>query len=184
MIPFLYVPISRMPIDRIRGKIDRGALRQLGESITTDQGHALRLKDDDRETERSAADKEQLTETEARIAKLWVDVLRYPGRVLRDDCFFQLGGDSIMAFKLSAAAHRGNIALDTFTIIRHSVLRDMASKVETISAVEQCSEVPLDVEPFSLVGGRSDPATRELIERAADVTGVASDTIEDIYPLG
>jgi len=80
MIPSVFVRLDALPLTP-SGKIDRGALP---EAPTTTAAAS------------SSADEAPRSETETRLAELWVDILGVE-RVGRQDHFFDLGGHSLLA---------------------------------------------------------------------------------------
>ncbi|KAK4196638.1 hypothetical protein QBC40DRAFT_234012 [Triangularia verruculosa] len=184
MVPFLYVPLSRLPVDPVRRKVDHKALAQLGEGLTADQIHALLLlKEADPSTEQR--------QEQSRLADLWTEILRLPHEsracISRKDSFFRLGGDSMMAFKLSAAADRKGMSLDTFAIIQHPVLEDMAREAELYGNESQSGANGIaDSEPFNLITSNGQPLLEHPTQAAATsligIHGITPSLIQDIYP--
>lgn len=89
-------------------------------------------------------------EVEMQVAQIWSELLGLP-RVGRDDDFFELGGDSILAMKLLLGLDKCLAIQFPFpAIYQHSTLREMASAAEAIrsqdpsqvaesSAISTCS---------------------------------------------
>lgn len=99
----------------------------------------------------------------------WEDEL-----VLHQNCnYFDIGGDSITAMKLSAISSSHDVELTVKSIMQHPELRSMALVAAPISGSLEC------VEPFSLL-----PAAQwdETLSAAGTLCGVFQKSIEDVYP--
>jgi len=68
------------------------------------------------------------TEQEHRVADLFRQVLGRPEVAAGDD-FFQLGGDSIMAMRLSSSARRGGLTLSVRDVFEHRTVENLAAHV-------------------------------------------------------
>lgn len=190
MVPSLFVPLQRFPTTT-SGKTDRKALRQAGLALRKEQvdfllgsiGEPGPARNEARDAARSEESRRQrpLSDMEARLAELWVDVLQYSGTITADDALVSLGGDSMVAIRLSAAAFAAGIALDAVAIIRNPVLGDMARQATLIYGADgEASN--LDAAPFELVGGSADAAVQALVQQAAAMTGSIPAAVEDLYP--
>ncbi|MFG2351148.1 phosphopantetheine-binding protein [Streptomyces phaeochromogenes] len=70
------------------------------------------------------------TETERRLAMIWADVLKLD-KVGRDQDFFGLGGDSLLATKVVLEARRvWNIDFTVRVLIDAPVLADLAERID------------------------------------------------------
>jgi amino acid adenylation domain-containing protein/non-ribosomal peptide synthase protein (TIGR01720 family) len=115
LVPALVVPVSRWPLTP-NGKIDREALPAPDAALD----HAGDRED---EAERGSAD--ALGDTERTLLEIWREVLRTT-RIGRDDNFFALGGDSILAIQiLTRAAERG-LHLAMPAIFDHQTIAELA----------------------------------------------------------
>ncbi|MEU1403015.1 amino acid adenylation domain-containing protein [Streptomyces sp. NPDC005728] len=96
------------------GKIDRKALTALAEETEP--------------TAPGAHDRAPLTATERKLAAAWADVLGVPEhRIGREDHFFDSGGTSLSAVRLTIALDR---AVSLKDITRHPVLADLAALLD------------------------------------------------------
>lgn len=91
------------------------------------------------------------------------------------DNFFQYGGNSLTAIRLSSMALRAGLRLSVAAIFRHPQLEDMG---------KQCKRIPKQADgdgpsPFSLVGGSDQP---ELFAEIAEGCKTSVSSIEDVYP--
>ncbi|MDQ6891927.1 MAG: amino acid adenylation domain-containing protein [Acidobacteriota bacterium] len=91
------------------GKIDRPALLSSDASASEDQ-----------------ADGAPRTPRERTLAQIWSGVLGM-NRIRRDDDFFELGGDSISAFRMIARAHARGIPISAEQVFTHSTIARLAA---------------------------------------------------------
>ncbi|MFF1508056.1 amino acid adenylation domain-containing protein [Streptomyces sp. NPDC058326] len=98
----------------LHGKVDREALVLLGQVSATADG------------ERPA---EPPTGVESVMAEVWSDLLGV-ARVSRDDDFFQLGGDSLLAVKTVMLAEERGLPLTLTLVLTHPVLGDLCAALE------------------------------------------------------
>ncbi|MEU9207265.1 amino acid adenylation domain-containing protein [Streptomyces sp. NPDC048415] len=118
------------------GKIDRKALTALAEQ-TQPPVHS----DDAREDDRSP-----LNPTEQKLAAAWAELLGVPEhQISREDHFFESGGTSLSAVKLTIALDR---AVSLKDITRHPVLADLATLLD--GTTRQHPEL---LQPLSEAGG-------------------------------
>ncbi|KAF9630673.1 putative nonribosomal peptide synthase protein [Lasiodiplodia theobromae] len=168
MVPAAYIPINHMPA-LVSGKTDRKVLRQVGATIV--------LQDLDKSSTSVGEIQEPTTPAETSLRKTWSRIFNLPeAEIGINHSFFALGGDSVLAMKLAAAAREDGLTLNVADIFSNPKLSAMASVAkETTPAAEQD-----DVAPFSLI----DPAWDATAARteAAELCGVDVSAIEDIYP--
>jgi hypothetical protein len=82
------------------------------------------------------------TETEKRLAELWMDVLEHPA-ISRDDDFFELGGDSLKATVISANVHEVfNVEIHLGTLIDHPTLEGLAEAIDEIRQTGSSNLLP------------------------------------------
>ncbi|OJJ42483.1 hypothetical protein ASPZODRAFT_137284 [Penicilliopsis zonata CBS 506.65] len=167
MVPSLFVPISHIPMT-ISGKVDRIALRRAAVALSPEQKEMYALQGGQ---ERAAPQ----TPNEERLRNLWAAVLgKEPGSVGRSDSFFRLGGDSIGAMKLVAAARAAGFVLSVANIFRYPELSDMAEHVEVAASEQQ------EYTPFSLLEAEQTEAV--FLEDAARQCAIPREVIQDVYP--
>lgn len=177
MVPSLFIPISHLPIT-YSAKLARNRLREAFAYLSEDEIRGYRLQSD--------GDKlPATTQTERILQALWAKVLGIhdPSTISLDDGFFELGGDSITAIQLVAAARREGFLLtvsDVFTApkLRHMCKPDQRS--------EHCPETrqmgpEAPPSPFSLLQSvkYQGPRLRQL---CAEIS-VDEISIQDIYPM-
>ncbi|WP_330436559.1 amino acid adenylation domain-containing protein (plasmid) [Streptomyces sp. NBC_00825] len=107
------VRVARLPFNA-NGKVDRKALRTV--EVADDPGRGTDC----------AEHVEPRTPMEARLARIWQDVLGVK-KVGRTADFFDLGGDSLRALRLVAKAAGQGITLSPADLFRHPVLADLAA---------------------------------------------------------
>jgi amino acid adenylation domain-containing protein/non-ribosomal peptide synthase protein (TIGR01720 family) len=188
MIPSIYVPFKIIPTTR-SDKIDRRKIREIVMSIPPHQISLYAL---------SSFEKRQpVTDAERRLQQLWAEVLDIDdvGSIGADDNFFRLGGDSISAIRLVAAARRVDFMsiaherLDVPTVFKKPRLCDMAdyltlapekAVMELQPSPLPCNNTKTQVRPFSLLRPSAD--INEIRGVAASYCGVSIEEIEDVLP--
>lgn len=168
MIPSLFVPLSRMPWTA-SGKLDRTRLCRLVAKLSREETAPLNLA--------TVRDRRMpTTETEIRLRKLWEQILNLkPETATLDDSFFVVGGDSVQAMKLVAAARAAKISLSVLDIFRKPTLAGMAS------ACKLLQEGDLSVlRPFGLLSDVD--AVDQLLDELVAQCRVEKDQLADAYP--
>ncbi|KAF6832121.1 peptide synthetase [Colletotrichum plurivorum] len=166
MVPSAYIPLRKMP-SLVSGKIDRKRLRELGASMTREQVARLRVAP----TEKS----EPETEMEKALQKVWAKILGGDAAIGLHDSFFALGGDSLRAMKLVAAAREEGIVLTVASIFNFPTLKEMAQNATQVSKDDDAA-----IAPFSLLEEGWTP--EEARADSAKLCGIEESIIEDIYP--
>jgi amino acid adenylation domain-containing protein len=111
------------------------------------------------------------------LTELWAQVLQiHQNTIDQNDNFFQLGGDSLAAIRLSNAALGAGFMLPVEQIFLHPVLNQMAQLPYNLSQLAW----EKDIAPFSLIAGEVD--LEQCISDVARICGVETGCIEDIYP--
>ncbi|MFI8233882.1 amino acid adenylation domain-containing protein [Streptomyces sp. NPDC085900] len=144
MVPALFVRHDRLPLTA-NGKVDRAALIAVRPTSVGASAYAA---------PRGAA--------ECALAEVFCQVLSVE-RVSRDDNFFDLGGDSILALRLVGVGRLAGLGFSVADVFRARTLADLAE------LVSDATDAPEPVAPFSLI----DPA-----DAARLPEGLA-----DAYPL-
>jgi amino acid adenylation domain-containing protein len=123
LVPTRWVPLERLPLT-VNGKLDRRAL-----PAPERAGDA-------------AGYQPPATETQARLAEIWAEVLRLDRVGARDD-FFALGGHSLLATRLIAAVNqRMSARLSLRSLFQHPVLADLASHLARQSTEQPAGALP------------------------------------------
>jgi amino acid adenylation domain-containing protein/non-ribosomal peptide synthase protein (TIGR01720 family) len=151
------------------GKLSRVALGEIAAGLSEEQ-----------QVEYSLEDKvKQLpsTEMEKMLQLLWSDVLGIsPDLIGANDSFFRLGGDSVVAMRLVAAARASNVLISVANIFQNPELCNMALVVESPKAIAAATA---NLGPFSLL---EDSSLAEIIEQSSSQCKIEKELIEDIYP--
>ncbi|KAL3485301.1 hypothetical protein BJX62DRAFT_243086 [Aspergillus germanicus] len=188
MVPAAYLPVSHMPMN-VNNKLDRRAIRELLIQHSLEELQKY-LADSTSETTKTAP----RTEMERNVHGLWVEVFGVASEGLGiHDNFLQLGGDSLTAMRMVAAAgeHLGGVRVSLEDIFRHSTIAELASILEQRRFLQHSQ--PADEEgqeqddpaPFQLWAEASDfPVGRieDQLEAIALQCGVRPECIEDVYP--
>ena len=123
MIPARFATLTELPLTP-NGKIDRKALPAPGDAATG-TGVAYRPPE-------GAA--------EAALAGIWQDLLGVTA-VGRDDNFFALGGDSLIAVRMVTHATQAGLRLTTKQVFRHQTLAELAAAAGTVAIRAHQGEV-------------------------------------------
>ncbi|KAF7573968.1 Nonribosomal peptide synthetase 6 [Pyrenophora tritici-repentis] len=166
MVPAAYIPVWKMPL-LVSCKTDRKRLQEIGTVVTRQDLRRFNATMSER--------KEPTTETELKLGSLWAKVLGGDADVSANDNFFNMGGDSLRAMRLVAAAREEGIVLNVPDIMLHSTLSAMATKAMPLSAVDT-----KDIQAFSLLGPEWD-AEQARVE-CAQLCSVDTVVVEDVYP--
>jgi fusarinine C synthase len=164
MVPSAFIALVEMP-SLVSGKIDRKRLREIGASMTREQIARMRTAVEKRRPQ---------TEMERLLQGLWMKVLGAT-EIALEDSFFILGGDSLRAMRLVAAAREEGVLLSVANIFQNPTLEGMAMTAEQISGVDTPS-----ISAFSLLGTAWDP--EEAKREVAKLCAIGESSIEDIYP--
>ncbi|KAL5437004.1 hypothetical protein PMIN07_006815 [Paraphaeosphaeria minitans] len=170
MIPSIFFPMKKLPWTPA-GKLDRNRLRVLVQNLSKETLSPYRLAN-------SMHKKKPTTEAERRLQKLVSSVLNLPlSSVGADDSFIRLGGDSIAAMRLVAAAQAEHLDLSVIDIFKRPKISDLAAKCK-ISASEPKNE--RSIETFELLP-RELPRN-QVIQELSDICRIPKNKIQDAYP--
>ncbi|OKL60565.1 hypothetical protein UA08_03944 [Talaromyces atroroseus] len=166
MVPNFYIPVAQVATTAT-GKIDRRSLRKMGEQYTLDQLSALN-------PERGVK-RQPVNETEVLIQQLWSQVLNINAENIgSDDSFFQVGGDSVSAMTLAAAAREHGLSLTVPNIFQNPKLEDLAAAAGELVAED------FEMLPFSLLSrGMEEQSVRV---QAGRLCKMEPEHIEDVFP--
>ena len=173
MVP-QFVPMASLP-QNSSSKLDRRATRTILADLSRQQIIAF-------ERTSESAESRILSPLEDRLRRLWVQVLDCSPEIGAQDDFIQLGGDSVTAMRLVAAARAADIRIGVADILQNPRLEDLARLVEnnnTTIATEQ------DPAAFELWGNFTTTTPEEQkgwLSTIAERCNVASIDIEDAYP--
>lgn len=168
MIPSIFIPLKAIPLAS-SGKADRRELRSLVANLSMKE----LIEYSHQKQEKPAL----VTEMEKIIQSLWAKTLSIPSDTIgANDSFMRLGGDSILAMKLVAAARDEGILLTVANVFRNPKLSELALVATYIKKVPREDEI----EPFVMVKGSE--AAQSVLQDAASQCNLAMDSIEDLYP--
>ncbi|KAM5348567.1 hypothetical protein ACJ41O_008391 [Fusarium nematophilum] len=168
MVPAAFITLQYMP-SLVSGKTDRKKLREIGNSIPREKFGSLQSGDGQEE--------EPESEVERQLQRAWSKVLGAGVKVYRQSNFFGVGGDSLRAMRLVAAAREEGLGLTVAEIFSNTTFADMAQKAIQISGTPHEEMV---IPPFSLLDKDWDAA--EARSEAARLCGIEEDRVEDVYP--
>ncbi|PSN65088.1 nonribosomal peptide synthetase-like protein [Corynespora cassiicola Philippines] len=167
MIPSRIFHIQELP-RLINGKLNRRELRQIGTRMYQKQGGAAA---------KSTSSRAPETEAEKVLAGLWAEVLGFDDPIGAEDHFFRLGGDSVKAMRLSGAARKQNIILSVASIMTKPRLSNMALELKAPDGRENMAVEAFSLVKHSGSGAlfraklaRETGVTTELIEDAYPCT--------------
>ncbi|KAI2464380.1 nonribosomal peptide synthase [Annulohypoxylon bovei var. microspora] len=167
MIPSAYIAVDQIPMGQT-GKTDRRKLRELGATFTLEHLAKVNLA--------RGEWKQPETATEKQLQKLWAGVLGIDADIIGvADSFLRIGGDSIKAMRLVAAAREDGLSLTVADILRQPRLSDLASIASQVPLADAVDE---PINPFSLLKIEEAEA-RNL---AANICDVDSSQVEDAFP--
>lgn len=168
MVPAAFITFQYMP-SLVSGKTDRKKLREIGNSIPREKFGALQSADGQQD--------EPDTETEQKLQRAWNKVLGAEVKVYRQSNFFSVGGDSLRAMRLVAAARAEGLQLTVTDIFSNTTFSDMATKAVEIT---ETSEEDREIAPFTLLD--QDWDAQNARTEAAALCGIDEDRVEDVYP--
>lgn len=140
MVPGAYIHIDKIPMTTTN-KIDRRELRQFGNTQTLEQLAKLQ----------SHGKSKRMPETdmERRLQALWANVLGIePESIGRDSSFLRIGGESIAAMRLVAAAREAKLSLTVADIFKAPRLSQLALIAKDDSFGSEILDTPV---PFSFL---------------------------------
>ena len=170
MLPSIFIPMRNLPLTT-SGKIDRRNLRRVISDLTLEELRGFRGQLQEK--------KAPTTKYEEVVLQLVVKVLNLsPGMIGINDNFIYLGGDSILAMKLAAAARSEGLLLTVADIFRNPRLSDLASILTAVDQRTLCDAV--EAAPFALIDRSI--SIESISQDAAAQADLAADSIEDLYP--
>jgi amino acid adenylation domain-containing protein len=169
MVPSIYLTCKSMPL-LPSGKLDRPTLGAMVLSLSEADIMQYSLA--------NVVKRSPSTAKEKKLQLTWAELLEVTSASIgADDSLLQLGGDSVIAMRLSSVLREHGWALTVADIFRYPRLCDMASAMQPeqdeISATE-----PLEAFRLLSNGG----AVEDMVKEAASKCRVRPELIEDIYP--
>ncbi|KAH7378362.1 nonribosomal peptide synthase [Pyrenochaeta sp. MPI-SDFR-AT-0127] len=170
MIPSIFIPVIKLPWTSA-GKLDRNRLRNLVQDLSRETMATYRLT--------SMVNKKTPTnDAERTIHRAVCSVLNLPASSVGiDDSFVRLGGDSISAMRLVAAAQAEKLDISFIDIFKNPKLADLASigtRLDKSAIMEKA------LQPFELLDQST--STKEVLEEVAEQCRIPKEQIQDVYP--
>ncbi|RDW57870.1 Non-ribosomal peptide synthetase [Aspergillus mulundensis] len=174
MSPSMYAPVSQLPLN-LSGKIDRRAVTQ----FINDQ--------DDAQLQQCLAvrgsHKEPSTETEHKLQTLWAKTLGVDiSQVSADSHFFHIGGDSVAAMRVVAAARDVELVLRVADLFSYPRLDDLARAVESRVLDEDTDEDPAPFSVWRESRGIASSEEEDKLAQIAELCSLPIDQVEDVLP--
>lgn len=168
MIPSLFMPLSQMPWTT-SGKLDRVRLCKIVTSLPKEAMAPFRLAS-------VGTSRGPSTAMEKKLQSLWETILNLkPDSVTLDDSFFVLGGDSVQAMKLVAAARAERFTISVLDIFRKPNLSEMAKACTPLEDVDET-----ELKPFGLL--KQNDGVDQLIDEIVANCQIEKDQLVDAYP--
>lgn len=180
MIPSLYAPVAELPRTP-SGKTDRKALRKMACSGDVGPSGWIGVNEEQ-------AHQEPVGDAEVELRSFWSAVLNLPERdISRSDNFFHIGGDSIVAMRLSATMAKSDRRLLVPDMFKHPLLSEMSKAVAAIRPSDDAAAAEsASVEPFSQLrmGSFEPESLLSQVAAACSVDGRSIDAaqVEDVFP--
>ncbi|KAH8893464.1 non-ribosomal peptide synthetase [Thozetella sp. PMI_491] len=172
MIPSVYLPLRTFPLG-VNGKADVKRLRAEASSLSVHDISAFML-----DTPEPAGMDTSESPRLQLLRNLWVGVLGLePTLVSRKSSFFRLGGDSITAMRLVAAARKAGHSITVAGIFRNPTLEDQCDLLREES--DDLAEAIPRVDQYELL---PEWDTVNMLREIAQECGILPDNIEDAYP--
>ena len=171
MIPAIFIPITKMPWTSA-GKLDRNRLRNLVQNLSREAMAPYRLTSMMNKKQPSSA-------SEKKLHKIVCSVLNLPASAVGiDDSFIRIGGNSILAMRLVAAAQSEHMNLSVIDIFTQPKLSDLAAKCKIIDR-----SIPAEkpVQPFELLPQHTSQA--QAIDEVSQQCRVPKAQVQDILPV-
>nr|BAN91486.1 putative FR901379 nonribosomal peptide synthase like protein [Tolypocladium parasiticum] len=177
MVPTFYLPLAQMPING-SNKLDRRAVQAVLAGLTPDTLQQYLP---------SSTNAIQAPETELgrRLQGLWADALGISvDSVGMNDNIFHLGGDSVTAMRIVAAAYSRELQLTVADIFQHPQLADLVDALSnrSLDLSTKVEENPLPFELWEEAASCNFEEQQRLLTEVAAQCGVAVSQIEDVYP--
>ncbi|KAG6008109.1 NRPS protein, partial [Claviceps maximensis] len=173
MIPSAYIPVRNIPVTAT-GKIDRRKLRELGQQLPVESLMG---------TKRSptVGRRQPSTATEKVLQGLWSAVLGVNvNSISAEDNFLRIGGDSITAMRLVAAARKYRISFTVAHVFQHPRLSDLAKFIEKPTRCDSEEISHHNHEPFALL--RTKQSIEGMKQNIANMINVDPSQIDDAFP--
>jgi amino acid adenylation domain-containing protein len=171
-VPTVWIPLKSLPLT-ISRKADRRRLRDIVSDFSVKQLGIFTQKPSD-----LTAQGHELNNHGQKLQALWANVFNVVSSTIEaGDNFFSLGGDSVMAIKLIAAARSKGLDLTLDIVFKHPVLYDMSVFTkDLVISKEDLAIIP----PFGLLDQSLD--ANVVCREASKACSIPMECIDDIYP--
>ncbi|KAL4734140.1 Nonribosomal peptide synthetase 13 [Aspergillus similis] len=175
-VPDIFIPIATVPRTP-SGKTDRGTLRTRAAAIQRQEIQRFLLSGTGPKDAAIAA-RPPSTQKELIIQILYSNVLSIPAELIRmDDTFLRLGGDSLQAIRLVAAARMAGLIIHTKDILSpESTLAEQSRRATLIQKSDRAEDY---FTPFALLPVEK---RHEILDITQKQCRIPLTSIEDIYP--
>ncbi|KXS97155.1 hypothetical protein AC578_3058 [Pseudocercospora eumusae] len=177
MLPGAYITLDEMPMTTTN-KIDRRALRSIGGQRKLEDLASMQLQS-------KAAQRGPSTDMERRIQQLWSQILGIDANSIKSQSsFLRIGGESISAMRLVAAARQAGISFTVADIFRNprlSQLAEVAKEIKTQADLPQLEPR----KPFALLPETTNDHMSFLYDTVEPLLGdgAEADDIQDLLPV-
>ncbi|PHH90935.1 hypothetical protein CDD83_2187 [Cordyceps sp. RAO-2017] len=156
--------------------VAKGQARQDSEP-SEDSVENLQFSSESEETlETPEAEQVDALETEQQLLTLWAQVLQLsPGKIGKDDDFFELGGDATRAMRLQRVARDRGLHFSVRDVFQNPSVRGLSAQTSLA-----CLTLPAAVPPFSLLGSYVDE--QETRAQVAQLCHVQTSQVLDVLP--
>lgn len=179
MVPDMFLPLELLPVT-ISGKRDRRALQTMFRNVPHSSIDKYRRMAHLQATAQPRNAKKNVA-MERMMAALWAQALgTREDSIAPESNFFELGGDSVVAMRLSAMCRERGLHISVTDIFRCPTLSDLASVAKADAArptISEAKSISLPA-PFSLLGSWS----QQVKILAAVAAALPEVNVEDVYP--
>ncbi|KAG5930352.1 NRPS protein, partial [Claviceps africana] len=173
MIPSAYIPINSIPVTPT-GKIDRRKLRAMAQQLTFE-----RLMGTKRSS--NVERRQPATVAEKALQEIWSAVLGVSASsISAEDNFLRIGGDSIAAMRLVAAARKQCMSFTVSQVFQHPLLSDLAKVIGEPALCSDGETSRHQHEPFALLNTKD--SVEEIRKNIANKINIDPSQIEDAFP--
>lgn len=171
MIPSVFFPVEVIPTAST-GKVDRRRLREMASALSWKE--IIKLQSTILSVKEHC---EPSNDIERQLRQTWAKVLNLdPTSISTTDSFLRLGGDSVAAMHMVAAAREKDLSVTVAQVFKTPILTDLAriTKLQTGSHGNEA------IAPFSLLSHPKDKTA--ICKETARLCGVDISEIEDVFP--
>ncbi|KAH7396494.1 hypothetical protein DE146DRAFT_613965 [Phaeosphaeria sp. MPI-PUGE-AT-0046c] len=173
MIPTVFVGISSIPVT-LNGKINRRAVREFASTVPF---ASINGNDSDKRIKQGPQSKRETI-----LHTLWQRILAVPAHAIgNDDHFFHIGGSSMSAIKLVAAARTAGMTLQAQSIFKYPILREMALQMSEITNSSGMVRKVMPPPKYTLL--KEMGCNMDDFQKALSLSEIDNSEVEDAFPL-